>query len=120
MHSFDWLQNHLAVMLHQLETENCPGFTQVDAHSLIGRDHFLITGYGQTLLAMGKPQIGKSHYRWFCVIQTLSSQPVIAFRRACGLPAGFLIASLAATVRSKAAWISEAVDAELGSELRAA
>jgi hypothetical protein len=56
MHRFDGFQDQLAALLHQPKTEACLGFTQVDASSLIGRDHLLIAGHGIA-------QIGKSHYR---------------------------------------------------------
>jgi hypothetical protein len=48
MHRFDGFQDQLAALLHQPETVACSGLTQVDATSLIGRDHFLVAGQGET------------------------------------------------------------------------
>ena len=48
MHRFDGFQDQQAALLHQPKTKACPGFTQVDGSSMIGGDHLLIAGQGDT------------------------------------------------------------------------
>ena len=48
MHRFDGFHDQQAALLHQPKTKASLRFTQVDASSLIGGDHLLIAGQGDT------------------------------------------------------------------------